>query len=491
MKMLKKPLLVIPLCVLAIAVIVVFSTAYYHHRARFHRLLAGFNARPATWYVDSSATGTHDGTSWATAWSSFGQLSGISAGDTVYISGGPSGTTQSYAASSSIWPGGNGCPPNGGRSGPSVVYKIGQDSLHNGTAIFDGGGAGYLIYTYSSSAGFFTFSGDAGDGKRHIALTNFTASPFVIPLPGVRLSYINFGSVGEGVNGQGLTQFELDNCYCNIIGNTADHFLSMGFNDQAYDATVISNNVIYVPHGSSSTCQSGDGADCFQIGGGGYSLYNNQVHGYDSGYNTTAQHQDGYQSETGANIKIIGNWFDDCGNSSIFLDVIGTQGFTNVIIANNVCTIKSAWTYAANGVLLLPQNGTTTCYFQNICIANNTFADYNIGSSGGFAMNIGSVTDPGSWIGVLVENNIYINSQTVFHAPNTDPVTNIDNVSFTSSQATNAFASYQLAGANNDYHLLGSDSSMIGQGQNLTKYFTTDKDGKQRSSAAAWNIGAY
>src|SRR5258708_28991348 len=78
----------------------------------------------ATWYVDSAATGTHNGTSWANAWTALSQITGVGASDIVYISGGPSGSTQSYTA------------PSGGWSPSPATYQIGQDALHNGTALF-------------------------------------------------------------------------------------------------------------------------------------------------------------------------------------------------------------------------------------------------------------------------------------------------------------------------------------------------------------------
>ena len=54
----------------------------------------------ATWYVDSSVSSSGNGTSWGTAWRSLSNISGIAAGDTVYISGGRSGSTQTYTLTS-------------------------------------------------------------------------------------------------------------------------------------------------------------------------------------------------------------------------------------------------------------------------------------------------------------------------------------------------------------------------------------------------------
>ena len=52
------------------------------------------SVRAATWYVDSSVASSGDGTSWATAWKNVSNIGSVSAGDTVYFSGGPSGSSQ-------------------------------------------------------------------------------------------------------------------------------------------------------------------------------------------------------------------------------------------------------------------------------------------------------------------------------------------------------------------------------------------------------------
>src|SRR5574338_1632324 len=47
------------------------------------------------WYIDRDATGSKNGTSWANAWNRFEQINwaSISAGDTIYVSGGSDSTT--------------------------------------------------------------------------------------------------------------------------------------------------------------------------------------------------------------------------------------------------------------------------------------------------------------------------------------------------------------------------------------------------------------
>ena len=110
----------------------------------------------ATRYVDSAATGANNGTSWANAWTNLAAVS-ASAGDTVYISGGSSGQTRTYSGAN--W------APAGGSSGSPIVYQIGQDSSHNGTAVFDCGGG-----TWLTPNPYTVLSGDAGDGSLHFEI---------------------------------------------------------------------------------------------------------------------------------------------------------------------------------------------------------------------------------------------------------------------------------------------------------------------------------
>jgi T5SS/PEP-CTERM-associated repeat protein len=107
----------------------------------------------ATWYVDTAATGSNNGTSWANAWTSISSATGssVAPGDTVYISNG------SYANFN----------PKSGTVGNPITYKIGQQAGHNGTVTFTGSG------TWLSNENNLIISGDAGDGQMHFATSGY------------------------------------------------------------------------------------------------------------------------------------------------------------------------------------------------------------------------------------------------------------------------------------------------------------------------------
>lgn len=84
---------------------------------------SSLNATGATKYIKADATGSANGTSWANAWTNFNQMSGIAAGDTIYISGGSSGLIYSGAQLTA--------PAQGVTNAP-ITLKKSEEAGHTG-----------------------------------------------------------------------------------------------------------------------------------------------------------------------------------------------------------------------------------------------------------------------------------------------------------------------------------------------------------------------
>jgi len=435
-----------------------------------------FSASAATWYVDSSVSASGNGTSWGTAWKALSNITGVKAGDTVYLSGGASGSSQTYSVSS--W------KPTGGAAGNPITYQIGQDSAHNGTAVFSGSG------TWFGGANNVIVSGNAGDGAMHFSLSGYSAGVNNNGSTGLRISYVNMGSsLGDGVDGQSVTAFEFDHNYCYIAG-TQDHFLSCGFSDPAFDGTRIHDNTIFVP----KQAQSANGADGFQISGSGWSMYNNIIQGYNMSWSgAVVQHQDGVQTLIGSDIKIYGNVFADLANTSVFMD--GYYGaFNHIYIYNNVCqTTSSADNNGPGGIEVGADGGPAVApSFNDVIVANNDMIDQNpyngtcIAFGNCPSCNGGKSTP---YTACYMINNIDINSGEM--TTYSSPITTAGNVTLTTAQGQAFFASYIPLSANNNYHLTAAATALIGKGANESAYFTTDRDGNSRPATGNWDVGAY
>ena len=448
-------------------------------------MLIAASANATTWYVDSSVSGGN-GTSWASAWSGLSAISGVKAGDIVYISGGPTGSTRTYSLSGT-W------SPAGGSSGNPITYQIGQDSSHNGTAVFSGGGGGYWL----TPPNYVVVSGNAGDGNMHFS----TSGPggcvaMGTGASGIRVSYVNFGQIGAGVDESypGGVNFEFDHCYVYINNMSCDHFMNIYPMDTTYDGTRIHNNTVFVPRQSGS----GLGADAFQPdGAGGWSLYSNVVTGYITSY-TGAQHQDGVQTLAGSYIKVHDNTFTDLANSFIFFDGYGGT-FTHCMVYNNIGQHTSAAYNSsdngASGIDLQPDGGPVqTPGFNDVVVYNNLISDVTGGAPG---VELGAPPgsnngNPGgvSFTACYMYNNVLINSGTAYTYGS--PVTTSGNVSLSTSQAQAEFASYKVLGTANNYQLTSAATDLVGQGLNEFTTFTTDYNGNTRQAPpTAWDIGPY
>ena len=261
-------------------------------------------------YVDPTATGSGNGTSWANAWTSLAAITGLSGDDVVYISGGASGGSQTYNLSA-YW------TPSGGTSGHRITYQIGQDSSHNGTAIFHYSGATPNSDPWISGSSYINVIGDAGDGLLHFKLTGYNLA--WTNVSNVRMAYID-GAAGLGTtDGPGAsiasaTGCELDHLNFLITNLSASSAITCSFTGSAVTDNLIHDNIFSVPYGITA----GIGSKGMLINGNGWSCYNNTVTGYLAAY-IGGQHADGlYCGGDSSHVKIYGNTFGDMGNYGVF-----------------------------------------------------------------------------------------------------------------------------------------------------------------------------
>jgi hypothetical protein len=403
--------------------------------------LVVLQAGAATYYVDSHATGTNNGSSWANAWKVL-PTGNVKPGDTVWISGGPSGSTRTYVVPSiGYWN-----PPSGTASA-WITYKIGQDAQHNGTAVITAG-----KYQFLSGPRYFTVSGDAGDGGMHIKLSGFDGHEVFSNINAYHLEFID-GSAGIGaigsVNGN---QVEINNCFFNVTDLTADRALYIQFTGSVPSDNKIHHNKILIPH-----IGPGIGADGIQGGGTGYSITYNHIEGYNAKY-TGGQHQDGFQSLGSGTAEIANNDFLNISNYAIYGDAY-YDGFDSVNVHDNLVrfTDKNLNTGSPGGIIFGTDGGyagKSPCTFNNVSIVHNLVVDYywtpvqNINA--GIALNNGT-NHPTVFTGCAVTDNAMVNGTTTVSASGNTTSTIKNNTALTATQAATYFAKYLPYGADNNY----------------------------------------
>jgi hypothetical protein len=440
------------------------------------------SANAATWYVDSSATGSNNGTSWANAWTNVTAVSGVAAGDTVNISGGPAGQTRTYSVS--------GWNPHGGSASAVVTYQIGQDSSHNGTAIFQLGSSSWISGTINN----VSVSGNAGDGNMHFQLvsTNGGAAVDASGSSNLHVSYVNYpAATGSFANFNGGTQIEIDHIYFKKLSGTAssdDHAIYFSVSGTGWDVNKIHDSAFYLPRDT-----AGEGDDCIQSGTSSISIYNNTIIGYTASY-PRGQHQDGFQPLGGSYYKVYNNYFQDIANYPVFGDSYYGD-FAHFWVYNNILVLADPAVQASNppqGIVIGQDGGAYANMgrapnFTDVVIANNLSDGYLNHSS--FVLN--NVTShPSQFTSCLISNNVGVNGGGLDTTGNTSTPTT-DNVLLSASAGSANFVSYATNSTSNNYQLLAGATSLIGQGANWTSYFTIDKNGKSRPATGAWAVGPY
>jgi hypothetical protein len=460
--------------------------------------LASYSAPAATWYVDNTATGSNDGTSWANAWKSIAAIAGVSAGDTVYFSGGPTASSQTYMVPTGGW------TPAGGTAGHPITYQTAQDSSHNGNVILTAGGNEFLIVNPKNNV---TLSGYVGQAFNCMSKSPVVVQHMQFGLPkaagnwdatvycntlgqsnNLTLAYIyvpgcnRFVYIGNGLK-YGCTGLKVNNCFSVKLffptpGALDDSIYLGGLGGVAFaDGAVFHDNFIRSPCNGNQGTAIGD--DVFKWGGN-MDLYHNHIQLYlndNYTFSPNFQHADVLQNNA-TSTRVYDNWFENIGESIWFHDSLAQSAYADLQFYNNVITqnFPSAISAVARGLDFEPQdNGKST--FTNVLIANNT---WNVPSL--FVMRF---VHAASWKNVRVVNNAYWEC---------------NDASKSSWDATAGFeikVSNNLTAKKSDFLAAKNDSNdfalapgarEINAGVSLSSFFTTDFVGTARRQ---WDIGAY
>jgi len=444
-------------------------------------VLAGWpedRASAAAWYLDSAATGAGDGTSWRDAWTTPAAVQGLAPGDTVYISGGASGQSQSYPMGQE-W-----SRIRGGTPEARITYRIGRDTAHSGTAVFlCTTGHRTWIPPVSNVA----IIGDAGDGRRHFQLVGWAAVILGSEQSNVRVAYLSADGLDLVGDFNPATGIEIDHCWFRIADLTADHATYAQINGTTWDDSRFHHNTLYLPN-----VGDGAGSDGLQWNGCGFSIYDNTVIGYLARY-SGGQHQDGWQGTGNSSyIKIYNNRFQDMANYSVFADAYH-GGFSHLWIFNNVITLTSAGIQKSDppqGIAIGPDGDAFKNLghwpaFTDIVVCNNVIADY------GNHLAIALQNNPGQasiFTACIVADNADVNSNGIGIDP---AVARAGNIRLSPAAAGKTFLEYSPLNPGNDFHLSPDAGLLIARGANLSRYADSDKEGVKRRPLGGWDVGAY
>lgn len=419
-------------------------------------------------YVDNNSPGGNDGLTIGTAWDSLTQITGVGAGDTVYVSGG---------STSKVYTMGGWQPPSGSPTNQCVI-TINPNAGHNGIAIFRSDNTN--SFWAGGLCNYVTISGRLNN-TNHFRVENYGISARIIadggPAPtGVKL-------LGWTMSGNGCLKlydtrkievgWMIFEPFKRFAPNDCQMLLGVGRGDE----TGFGNNSIhdcefyyYYRYGVNASGNNGN--DCMDHLGS-VDIYNNKFIGVYAGAGQDAgdDHQDVIMSD-GRYFRIWNNYFENSAQYMIFGGFFGS-GNSDWQIFNNVFNFSDTNLLSQQSVPISIGSHQAGATYTRFWIWNNTIYRGSLGIA------LGTPADGDTGSNNIVQNNIVYGTtnQIVSGTTISNNTSGTSGISFIS--ATNL-------------RLQAGSTAAINQGITLSGLNATsanDADGNARTPP--WDIGAY
>ncbi len=484
------------------------------------------------WYVDRyNTSGVTNGTSWATAWVSPLDIrwTSVQPGDTIFFSGGT--TNKIYETGWAVG--------KAGLPGRPIVIRPGQDPGHDGQVIWDysyrGEDGTAIGWSVEVNRAWVTFDGRGPTGSRNWLVRDLHNWNEQLTAYGIRgnacsnlvVRYCIFSNVNNGLKITSVSNVEIH--HNQFLGIRGDAAIGLACNG-AWDANRIHHNDIELLNNPARPPGQTDpysGPDGIQVGSG-VSFYGNRIWISNTTNYTSSQHPDGIQCN-GRYLKVFNNEFINIADSACSPSPwTSGQPIRDVWIFNNLFRIEKMIGQYPEFIRMYNNYGAP--FFDNVVIANNTFADNTMANTGFIRTGQEWGVPPGTnnWIA----NNLFINvgsasaSEVIRSSGATSGVPSwwsvCNNLYFHTNQSALRFmwrgysktlaqwraevdtssvtnmptlAYYSPLSSLNDFRLVDADTAARGRGTNLSflgiAELAYDRNGIPRSGSAGWDIGAF